>query len=503
MLTFALLTGPVPHPRLRVLLRHLGLLFLARPGRSSSPCRSRRPRSCSRSSPSSCVNEYVTASPLVVPVLVAYGLLAGRAALLDRGRRSSTCSCPVIPLADRVPAGRRPDAPRQRRPQEGRPHPRRQPGPDGRRDRPAVLARPLHGRGRRLRRPIVRLFASPDGLVQPIGACFPPSIWATRALAFGCGPGPAGVALYLALVAGVSFAAFIALRPAELFYRGLIGLERDEAPRRKTPRRRHVSPRLLRPEAGPGPLPAGIADHEPDADLPPQRRALGVLIPIVFIVMGKTGGETGSIRPELIGLLGSANPADGRPRRGPVHDHLRLPQRDGLLDLLPRGRPVLDVQESSPSPPATRSRGSSSTPWPSPSSGWPPPTAAGAFVFAHQARSIWPAPWPWPCRRRSLLTVVGMMIDLARPLLDLDQSPEGHQAEPERPVRFLRRRGHPDPGRAGSRRPCSRGDAGRPSSSSWSPSSPSSPRPEPLFFSASPGSASPRSRFSGTTTRST
>ena len=30
---------PVPHPRLRVLLRHLVLLFLARPGRSSSPCR--------------------------------------------------------------------------------------------------------------------------------------------------------------------------------------------------------------------------------------------------------------------------------------------------------------------------------------------------------------------------------------------------------------------------------------------------------------------------------
>jgi ABC-2 type transport system permease protein len=71
---------------------------------------------------------------------------------------------------------------------------------------------------------VIALIASPDGLVQTIGRRFPPSIWATRFLHDGLssGSGLIGLALY----GGLSVLLYGGLMAGaqRLFYRGLVGL---------------------------------------------------------------------------------------------------------------------------------------------------------------------------------------------------------------------------------------------------------------------------------------
>lgn len=97
---------------------------------------------------------------------------------------------------------------------------------------------------------MLKLLASPDGLLSQVGSRFPPSIWATKALAHGfTSPGFSHLFLFL----GTSFVLFCGiLVVAEiLFYRGLIGiaevtghkkaLSRTEISRRVSSGRRPVT----------------------------------------------------------------------------------------------------------------------------------------------------------------------------------------------------------------------------------------------------------------------
>jgi ABC-2 type transport system permease protein len=97
---------------------------------------------------------------------------------------------------------------------------------------------------------VAAFFTSPDSLLNRFGAAFPPSIWATKAVAGGfSGEGLVNLALFL----GVSLGFFVGLvvLAEKLFYRGLVGLgettgrkrllTRDEMSRRVSSGRRAVA----------------------------------------------------------------------------------------------------------------------------------------------------------------------------------------------------------------------------------------------------------------------
>lgn len=79
---------------------------------------------------------------------------------------------------------------------------------------------------------LAAFFTSPNSLLNKVGAVFPPSIWATKAIAGGfSGEGLGNLALFLAVSAGL-FAAMVALAE-RLFYRGVIGLGETTGKRRR------------------------------------------------------------------------------------------------------------------------------------------------------------------------------------------------------------------------------------------------------------------------------
>ncbi|MBM3789584.1 MAG: hypothetical protein FJW35_04435 [Acidobacteria bacterium] len=97
---------------------------------------------------------------------------------------------------------------------------------------------------------VAAFFTSPNSLLNRVGAVFPPGIWATKAVAEGFGgEGPANLLLFL----GVSIAVFALMVTAaeRLFYQGLVGLAetsgkkrrltRDEMSRRMSSGRRAVA----------------------------------------------------------------------------------------------------------------------------------------------------------------------------------------------------------------------------------------------------------------------
>lgn len=82
---------------------------------------------------------------------------------------------------------------------------------------------------------LAAFFTSPDNLLNRVGAVFPPSIWATKAIAAGfTGEGLANLALLL----GVSIALFAGMIVAaeKLFYRGLVGLGETTGRKRRLTR---------------------------------------------------------------------------------------------------------------------------------------------------------------------------------------------------------------------------------------------------------------------------
>ena len=82
---------------------------------------------------------------------------------------------------------------------------------------------------------IAAFFTSPDSLLNRVGAFFPPGIWAAKAVAGGfTGRGLANLALFLGVSVGL-FAAMVVLAE-KLFYRGLVGLGETTGKRRRLTR---------------------------------------------------------------------------------------------------------------------------------------------------------------------------------------------------------------------------------------------------------------------------
>ena len=136
----------------------------------------------------------------------------------------------------------------------------------------------------------IRMLASPDGLVNRAGAGFPPSIWATKAIAGGF----SGSGLFhLLVLAAVSLLLFYAVLiiSEKLFYRGLIGISE------KTLRKRSLSEATMSrmiPARG-SPLRAILAREFRIMNRTPIFLLNGigavVLVPALLLVMSRAGGK--------------------------------------------------------------------------------------------------------------------------------------------------------------------------------------------------------------------
>ncbi|MCK7462023.1 MAG: hypothetical protein MZU84_08185 [Sphingobacterium sp.] len=203
---------------------------------------------------------------------------------------------------------------------------------------------------------------------------------------------------------------------------------RDDGPEEAPVPRRDVAPRGGRAQGVRGDLRPRVEDHEPDADLPPQRRprqraAAGDVRPDgddrhgrrrERERRGKRAGRRYHGAPEDADGL---RPAPRHPGRGPVHDDLRQHQRDGVVDVLAGGRAVLDLAghpgraagAGGGQVRALVSRGDARR-------RRRPRSWRGSFL--HVKASQLAAGAGLALVAGVALTAVGMIIDLARPLLD-------------------------------------------------------------------------------------
>jgi len=153
---------------------------------------------------------------------------------------------------------------------------------------------------------MTKFFTSPDSLLNIVGSRFPPSIWASKAIAGGFS---ASGLLNLALFAGTSlllFAAILVLAE-KLFYRGLVGLS-EVSGRRRTLSKAQMSQRV---SSGRHAVRAVFAREWRIMNRTPIFLLNGILVvlvvPVVFVLMAKAGsgrGDAGS----LLKLMTSANP---------------------------------------------------------------------------------------------------------------------------------------------------------------------------------------------------
>jgi ABC-2 type transport system permease protein len=136
---------------------------------------------------------------------------------------------------------------------------------------------------------VARFFASPDSLIKRVGAGFPPSVWATKALVGGfSSPG----LLNLLIFVGTSLAMFcgILVMAEKLFYRGLIGIGEISG------RRKVLSPTQMSRMVSSGrrPVQAILRREWRIMNRTPVFLLNGVLtavlFPVIFIVMAKAGG---------------------------------------------------------------------------------------------------------------------------------------------------------------------------------------------------------------------
>jgi ABC-2 type transport system permease protein len=159
---------------------------------------------------------------------------------------------------------------------------------------------------------IAAFFTSPDSLLNRVGSKFPPSVWATKAVAGGfSGEGLANLALLL----GVSLAFFagIVIMSEKLFYRGLVGLgettgkkrrlTRDEMSRRVSSGRR-VGAAVFGREWK-------IMNRTPIFLL--NGVLVVVIVPVIFVLMatmgsGRGGGGGGGDLTAILKTMTSANP---------------------------------------------------------------------------------------------------------------------------------------------------------------------------------------------------
>jgi ABC-2 type transport system permease protein len=250
------------------------------------------------------INEYLTVSPIVLPVFITYGVQSGGGAGYWARAAATYLLLPVIPLAvvsilvvglmRLVNFGRKKDA--------------------------LILAGSLFlmtvaiGGQFMLNRSVgaapdraavIRFLTASDGLVQQVGSKFPPSIWASRALAYGTtAPGPENAFLS----AGVSLLLFVGLFLAarSFFYRGLVGLSEQTA------RRRTLSRERLERGVGSGsrPVRAMFVRELRIMNRTPIFLLNGVLsvilIPVLFVIMWNTG-KRASDAAALMALVRSAD----------------------------------------------------------------------------------------------------------------------------------------------------------------------------------------------------
>jgi ABC-2 type transport system permease protein len=251
------------------------------------------------------VNEYLTIFILVVPILVVYGVMAGAGPIYWAIAVIVYLALPVIPLAMAsilvvalmrlVNFSRKKDA--------------------------LILAGSIllialslgvqlaagrAGNKNLDNATVTALFSSPDSLVNRIGAKFPPSIWATKALAEGfAGAGPASLGFFLAVSMGLF--GVILLVSEKLFYRGLIGLA-EVSGRRRALSAAEMSRRV---SSGRHPVRAVFAREWRIMNRTPifflNGTLVVVIIPVLFIVMAMSGSKGGD-NTFLLKVMTSANP---------------------------------------------------------------------------------------------------------------------------------------------------------------------------------------------------
>ena len=154
--------------------------------------------------------------------------------------------------------------------------------------------------------PMIEFFSSPDSLLGRIGAGFPPSVWATKALAGGFTS--AGLT-HLFLFIGVSLALFAGILAIaeKLFYRGLIGIG-EISGRKKAFSKEALSRRI---SSGRRPVRAIFAREWRIMNRTPIFLLNGVLtvilLPILFLIMARadTGGSDSTM---ILKALTSAKP---------------------------------------------------------------------------------------------------------------------------------------------------------------------------------------------------
>ena len=162
------------------------------------------------------------------------------------------------------------------------------------------------GRGGLDARAMTGFFTSPDSLLNLVGSRFPPSIWATKAIAGGfSASGLANLALFVGTSLAL-FAAILALSE-KLFYRGLVGLA-EVSGRRRSLTRAQMSQRV---SSGRHAVRAIFVREWRVMNRTPIFLLNGTLVvlivPAVFVLMARAGsgrGDAGSI----LKAMSSANP---------------------------------------------------------------------------------------------------------------------------------------------------------------------------------------------------
>jgi ABC-2 type transport system permease protein len=251
------------------------------------------------------VNEYLTMMPLVLPVLITYGILSKARPSYWAGAVAVYALLPVIPLAivSILVVGMM-----------------RLVNLSRKKDVMIVVGSVVliaaamalqftigRSAGRRMGvEAAAGVFFSPDSLLSRIGAGFPPSVWATKAVAEA---GEASGWASLCVFAGVSLLLFwgILITADKLFYRGLIGIG-EVSGRKKALSRTEMSRRV---SSGRRPVQAifqrewRIMNRTPIFLL--NGILTGVLIPLIFVVMAKMGSGGGDASALLRFLTSSTS----------------------------------------------------------------------------------------------------------------------------------------------------------------------------------------------------
>jgi ABC-2 type transport system permease protein len=154
-------------------------------------------------------------------------------------------------------------------------------------------------------RAMTAFFTSPNSLLNQIGAKFPPSIWATKAIAGGfSGEGLWNLFLFL----GTSLALFAAILflSEKLFYRGLVGIG-EVSGRKRLLSRAQMSERV---SSGRRPVRAVFAREWRIMNRTPIFLLNGllvvVIVPVIFILMATMGSGKGD-NAAILKIMTSAN----------------------------------------------------------------------------------------------------------------------------------------------------------------------------------------------------